>query len=208
MSQADPESHASMDVLPGELQDIIASKLDISELMNLRLVSKKLSTAATRKLFSQILVTGWESSQDKFSSILASPEISNLVAKVGLDTDQVAVGEGYVVEWNPDPDERVKARGNERKTRLKGFKDIIGSLGSFPNVRDVAISFDYEVGVDLNEDWYRYDDPKEDVKFRTAILLTLFASLQDVKDLRSLSFKTSRTSTIKPSSHHQNSSPH
>ncbi|TVY84612.1 hypothetical protein LSUE1_G002214, partial [Lachnellula suecica] len=178
-----------MNILPGELTDAIASKADKPVLKSLRQVSKSLAIASTRQLFSHIHVTGNSASHNKFHAILASPELSKHVTSVNLDTQ-------YVIEENsPDTqpgghpsEEALGILDAENNKRLQTFKKAISSIGGFPNLRKVAITFDDRVYVDIGYYW-RGEVPKENVQFRTEVLTTLFASLRNVNALYSLSFQ-------------------
>lgn len=190
-----------MKEFPTEVFDLIVSAVTrSSDLKNIRLAAKVLSKPATRELFSKVCVTlpglpgsDCEDEEDEdeaaeddddsashFNAILASP-MSKEVRSIQITTS---------LEPNKDIDDY---HNNEKASILTDkMKDLIELVNRFPNLTNMAVEFSCVCACIPANDWYIIP-PEESVAFRTNVLQTLLAALNDpdrpAPNLKSLSFK-------------------
>lgn len=156
----------SFDLLPGELQHLIASRLDVASLKNLRLMSRNLSATATTLLFAHVTVDRYHPDRDNFQSILASPSLIGHVTKVTYNTD-------YVYPFRTPPSDLDAAS----KKMPAQFESSISCMGQLPKLHTIALVLPSP----QTSHWM--------LKFRPGLLSRFFRFLHGVPDLRSLTLR-------------------
>jgi hypothetical protein len=176
-----------MDVLPAEICNLVVGVVtEKTDLKNVRLVSKTLSDAATRVLFSKGYITLPAIEEDPsqvehLQNILSSPKLSKEVRRLHYTTSL-------------EPNKTVDDYNNDEEATefTNGMKDALHLVNRFPKVEKLEVEFASYCAV-IQEDDYFTMRPEDSVTFRTEVLTTVFAALNDpdhpTTNLKSLSFK-------------------
>ncbi|KKZ68428.1 hypothetical protein EMCG_05887 [[Emmonsia] crescens] len=155
--------------LPTELWARIASFADQKSRKNLRLTCRGCSKFAAWELFREVRLTAGDPSCVRLEQIRAHEQSKLCVNKINLG----------LRGWSPDllegrlsllQDWQIEA--GEDPILPGRFIKLVEGLKMFPNLRDVNVRFDPKCTLENN-----YDDPPQDVEFRSSMMKLLLSSL-------------------------------